>query len=216
MSGVKIHPGNVRAGRGQPEHRAQHRVAGVAGVQGAVRVHRWHHRTGEHRHLRQAVRGFGTRVRARLREGLMKRIGLGGARAGLLGGRLCPNQRWCSRRRRGRLRHSHVVAAIGDGRTDPAGRRAHLRHPSDHAYAGTTERRRLLATDQAERADDGRGRRPAGAQDHRRRPRRLVDVGGHRRCRRTARRSCAACRRRSRSPRHSSIRRPRSGSTPMT
>ncbi len=47
LSGMKIHPGHVRARRRQPERRDEHRIAGVARLQGAVPVHRWHHRTGE-------------------------------------------------------------------------------------------------------------------------------------------------------------------------
>ena len=40
-------PRHLRSRRSHPERRPQHRIAGIAGIQGPVRVHRWHHRSGE-------------------------------------------------------------------------------------------------------------------------------------------------------------------------
>ena len=51
--------GNVRAGRRDDQRRAQHRLGGVEHVQGAVRIHGRHHRTGQRRPLGHAVCGRG-------------------------------------------------------------------------------------------------------------------------------------------------------------
>ncbi len=45
-------PGHLRSRRSHPERRPQHRIAGVPGIQGPVRVHGWHHRSGERRCFR--------------------------------------------------------------------------------------------------------------------------------------------------------------------
>ena len=53
-------PGHLRPRRSRPVRRPQHRIAGVTGIQGPVRVHGWHHCSGERRCFGQAVRECGT------------------------------------------------------------------------------------------------------------------------------------------------------------
>ena len=53
-------PGHLRPRRSHPERRPQHRIAGVTGIQGPVRVHGWHHCSGERRCFGQAIRECGT------------------------------------------------------------------------------------------------------------------------------------------------------------
>ena len=47
LSGMKIHPGTFGLAGASLSIGTKHRIAGVAGIQGAVPVRRWHHRTGE-------------------------------------------------------------------------------------------------------------------------------------------------------------------------
>ena len=69
-------------------------------LQGAVRVHRWHHRSGHRRRFGRAVRGSGTRIRTGFREGLMNHSG----------GRPCC---WCS------WRHAWCLPASGPATACP-------------------------------------------------------------------------------------------------
>ena len=64
--GCAVAPGNLRIGRCRHHGRTQRRFGRVQPVQGAVRIHRRHHRTGHRRSLRPAVRGRGKRIGAGL------------------------------------------------------------------------------------------------------------------------------------------------------
>ena len=81
----ETHPGSFGLAGGGSERRPQHRSAGVSGIPGAVRVHRWHHRSGGRRRLRQRrMSDRGARIRAGVREGLtnsMSTIGVSVAAA---------------------------------------------------------------------------------------------------------------------------------------
>ena len=67
--------GNLRTGRRDHQHRAQHRFGGIEHVQGPVRFHRRHHRCGQRRPLGRAVCGRGKRTGTGVLEGLMKHFG---------------------------------------------------------------------------------------------------------------------------------------------
>ena len=73
MADVKCASGNLRSGRCRRSAVGRNSGSAVSSsIQGPVRIHRRHHRSGERRHFRRAVSGRGKRTRAGLLEGLMR------------------------------------------------------------------------------------------------------------------------------------------------
>ena len=168
----------LRPGRRRRRRRPQRRPGRCRALQGAVRVHRRHHRQGGRRHLGHALRGRRARTRAGIREGLMNlmAIDLTIALACVVGWRRAA----CAQHDRGRCRSPQrrpPAPATGTVDADAASFDA-ADAPTDAARAfGVVPTTRVpiaarhgdLRTARHEPGTDrsvGQGRRPAGARRH--------------------------------------------------